>query len=367
MPDPRHWPTGAELAVATGLLVGFVALLFVLSCIVPGRRAQGGAVAGEAPRTYTLNGMPIFVIVLLTAAIGQPLGLIRLAALVVLFPALLVVANALAFAASAALYFRGRHEARAVFGSGLRATLQAAFFGAERQPSLLGVDLKLFSYRPSLIGLVLLNLAFADAQLQEHGTLSVPMVLYQAFMLLYVLNYFQFEYGMIFTWDIVAERFGWMLVWGDYVLVPFFYSIPAWFLVDRLATPPTWAVAGLIALFLFGFVLFRGANEQKHRFKAGHDVRIWGRPAETLGGRLLISGFWGIGRHLNYTGEICIYLAFALTTGLQSWVPYLLPAWLIVLLAHRAWRDERHCQQKYGALWEQYVRRARFRMVPFVY
>jgi Delta14-sterol reductase len=367
MPDPWHWPTGAELAVATALLAGFVVLLFALSCIVPGRRAQGGAIAGETAKTYTLNGLAIFVIVLLLVAFGQALGLIRLAALVALFPALLVVANVLAFAASVALYLWGREEAHIVFGAGALATLKAAFFGAERHPSLLGVDLKLFSYRPSLIGLVLLNLAFADAQWQEHGTLSAPMILYQAFTLLYVLNYFQFERGMIFTWDIIAERFGWMLVWGDYVLVPFFYSLPAWFLVDRLATPPAWAVAGLIALYLFGFVLFRGANEQKHRFKVGRDVQIWGRPAETVGGRLLVSGFWGIGRHLNYTGEICIYLAFALTTGLQSWVPYLLPAWLSVLLAHRAWRDERHCHQKYGALWEQYVRRARFRMVPFVY
>jgi hypothetical protein len=31
---------------------------------------------------------------------------------------------------------------------------------------------------------------------------------------------------------------------------------------------------------------------------------IWGKPAETLGGRLLVSGFRGIGRKLNHTGEI---------------------------------------------------------------
>ena len=31
--------------------------------------------------------------------------------------------------------------------------------------------------------------------------------------------------------DVIAERFGWMLIWGDYVLVPFFYSLPGWFLV----------------------------------------------------------------------------------------------------------------------------------------
>ncbi|MGH8488681.1 MAG: DUF1295 domain-containing protein, partial [Gammaproteobacteria bacterium] len=111
----------------------------------------------------------------------------------------------------------------------------------------------------------------------------------------------------------------------------------------------------------------RGANEQKHRFKADPSARIWGRPAETLGGRLLVSGFWGIGRHLNYSGEICVYLAFALTTGFGSVLPYLLPAWLIALLIHRARRDERRCYAKYGTLWTQYTHRARFRMLPFVY
>jgi delta14-sterol reductase len=118
---------------------------------------------------------------------------------------------------------------------------------------------------------------------------------------------------------------------------------------------------------VFGFWLFRGANEQKHRFKRDRMARIWGRPAEALEGRLLVSGFWGIGRHLNYTGEICIYLAFTLTAGFSSAIPYILPLWLIGLLAHRAWRDESRCRAKYGDLWRRYSERARFRMVPFLY
>jgi len=80
-----------------------------------------------------------------------------------------------------------------------------------------------------------------------------------------------------------------------------------------------------------------------------------------------VSGFWGIGRHLNYSGEICIYAAFALTTGFTSPIPYLLPAWLTVLLVHRAWRDERRCRERYGELWTHYTARARFRMVPYLY
>jgi Delta14-sterol reductase len=204
-------------------------------------------------------------------------------------------------------------------------------------------------------------------QYETYGTLSTAMVLYQIFTLVYIFNYFQFEYGMLHTWDMVAERFGGMLIWGDYVLVPFFYSLPGWFLVHRLEPLPAWAAVGLMGLFLFGFCLFRGANGQKHRFKLDPATRIWGRPAETIGGRLLVSGLWGLGRHLNYSGEIVIYLAFALTTGFDSVVPYLLPAWLGALLIHRARRDERRCRAKYGDLWTRYTRRVPFRMLPLVY
>jgi len=48
-------------------------------------------------------------------------------------------------------------------------------------------------------------------------------------------------------------------------------------------------------------------------------------------------------------------------------VPYVLPLWLVCLFSHRAWRDDQRCRAKYGALWDEYCRRARFRMIPFVY
>ena len=78
--------------------------------------------------------------------------------------------------------------------------------------------------------------------------------------------------------------------------------------------------------------MFRGANAQKWRFKQDPTAVIWGEKAEAIGGSLLISGWWGIGRHLNYTGEIGVYLALTLATGFDSFVPYLLPLWMLVLL-----------------------------------
>ncbi|MGH8508034.1 MAG: DUF1295 domain-containing protein [Gammaproteobacteria bacterium] len=357
-----------DLETLAGALAGvaaFVSLLFIGSRLLPGPEARGAPSGG--PLLYRLNGLTLFVLIAFAAALGQAMGWWSLSLLYRHFVPIFIAANVFAFLFTGIVFLHSKWPSGQKGRNSLAETLRGLYFGAELNPRLAGVDLKLFSYRPSLIGLALLNAAFAVAQYETYGTVSGAMVLYEIFTLIYVCNYFQFEYGMLYTWDIVAERFGGMLIWGDYVLVPFFYSLPGWFLVHRLEPLPVPAALALIALFLFGFWLFRGANAQKHRFKADPGAKIWGRPAETLGGRLLVSGFWGIGRHLNYSGEICIYLAFALTTGGGSFLPYLLPAWLIALLIHRAARDERRCGAKYGALWTEYTRKARFRMVPFVY
>lgn len=363
-------PFGAhELSLGALLFGGFVAALF-LGSFLPGQVLEGVVLADGTRLRYRLNGLRLFV--LLSAATAACL-LWRPAAIGAVhhhFWPLFAAANVFAFGLALYLTIVGRRrEAQrgAPRPGGALAFLSDYFYGAEVNPRLFGLDLKMFSYRPSLMGLGLINVSFAVAQYQMHGAVSTRMWLYQAFYFAYLVNYFQFEHGMLFTWDVIAERFGWMLVWGDYVLVPFFYSIPGWFLLDRMDPMPVWEIAALVILYLVGFVLFRGANEQKHRFKIDPTTKIWGKPPETIGGKLLASGFWGIGRKLNYTGELCMYFAWTIPCGFDSVVPFLLPLWLVGLFSHRAWRDEQRCKAKYGATWDEYCRRARFRMIPFIY
>lgn len=349
-----------SLAQALLEVSGFVAALFLGSRLLPGTVHEGARLADGSRQRYRLNGLLLLALLAASVALGMGLGIFSLSAVYRDVWPLFVAANVLAVGLTVVLFARRRR-------SGASRTAYDLFYGSELNPTWFGVDLKMFSYRPSLMGLALLNAAFAAEQYRVYGTISTRMALYQVFTLLYVVNYFQFEHGMLFTWDIIAERFGGMLIWGDYVLVPFFYSIAGWYLVDQWEPLAPAALAGLVLLYLVGFCLFRGANGQKHRFKTDPHSTIWGRPAEALDGKLLVSGFWGVGRKLNYTGELCLYGAWTLTCGFASLVPYLLPAWLTLLLGHRAWRDERRCREKYGELWTAYCRRARFRMVPFIY
>jgi delta14-sterol reductase len=350
--------TPLSVALAALGIACFVALLFLGSLLVPGRVREGRPQSDGRAVQYRLNGLALFVLCLAGVAVFQLAGP-GLAALARHFWSLIIAANLLAWPAALVLFLAGRPDRSR--------RLRDFFIGIERNPSLFGVDLKMFSYRPSLIGLALINLAFAALQWQQAGRLTLAMTLYQLFTLLYVANYFHFERGMLFTWDIIEERFGWNLIWGDFVLVPFFYGLPAIYVFLRPNPLPIAAVPLLLAVYGFGFWLFRGANEQKHRFRETPDRPIWGRAPRAIGGRLLISGFWGIGRKLNYTGELLMYLSWTFLSGFHSAVPYLVPIWLFCLLAQRAERDDRRCRAKYGALWGEYCRQARFRMFPYIY
>ncbi len=351
-------PSLSAVALATGGMMLFVAALFVGSMLLPGR-AEAGATRPDGSRiAYRLNGLALFMLTLVVA-VSLELAGSRLGRLFENFWSLLIAANLFAFFLSILLVWTGRATTRP--------TLRSFFYGAVRDPALLGIDLKLFSYRPSLVGLMVVAIACAARQCEASGGITLAMALWLGMVIFYLFNYFQFEHGMLHTWDIIEERFGWMLVWGDYVLLPFFYSLPGLLLAESGGDVPMPLALFCVALYVFGFWLFRGANQQKHAFRRDPSVRIWGRPARTIDKRLLVSGFWGVGRKLNYTGELCLYIAWTALAGWSSPLAWLLPLWLAILLVHRAARDDRRCRAKYGALWDEYCRAARFRMVPFLY
>jgi delta14-sterol reductase len=361
--------TLSSLAVAGAIYCAFFFALLGAAMVLPGPVVTGFPSPDGTRKHYTMNGLSLWVATHIVLGAGilvldwSPAHLVRN------FWSYFAVVNVFAVAWMAVLYVGGQRRRTAKpRGAGLRGLVADLWYGVELNPAWRGVDLKVFAYQPSLIGLSLLNLAFAWAQWEQHGGLTPQMIAFQTFWWLYLTTHYLREVGVLSMWDVIAEEFGFMLVWGDLVLVPFFYCIGGWWLVGDPRGPiGTIELAGLFGLFGLGLWIFRGANAQKDRFKRDPEAKIWGRPAQTLGGRLLVSGWWGIGRKINYTGEIMLYGAIALCTGFQSVVPYLLPLWLCVLLSHRAWRDEKRCRAKYGALWDEYCARARFRMIPFIY
>jgi delta14-sterol reductase len=344
------------------IFVGWFFFVFAATKWLPGKIRQGVELRDGSRVTYNLNGWTFWWLVHVVLFAGTLIFDLSIAKLILYVPSIFIVGTVFSLGWSWILYKGGPPS-----GPGAWTFVKDFVMGTQLNPSWLGVDLKVFAYQPSLMGLAVLNVAFAYAQYEAIGRIATQMWLYQTFWWGYLATHYYWEENVISMWDVIAEKFGLMLVWGDLVYVPVLYSIGGWYVMG-ITEPMHPAVAsGLCALYLMGLWIFRGSNMQKHHFKHDREALIWGKPAQTLGDRLLISGWWGIGRKLNYTGEICVYFSFILTSGFHSWVPYVLPGSLVILLVHRAWRDEQRCAEKYGDLWKEYCAKARFRMVPFLY
>ena len=86
------------------------------------------------------------------------------------------------------------------------------------------------------------------------------------------------------------------------------------------------------------------------------------------GTKLLISGWWGVARHINYFGDLLMAWSWGLTTGFGSYFPYAYASfYLTPLLIHREMRDDAACQEKYGDDWQKYKKIVPYKMIPYIY
>jgi delta14-sterol reductase len=363
--------TPSSLLTAAQMVLGFVAALWLGARFLPGLERKGYPDPDGTLKHYKLAGMTLYFMTHIALGVATFGFGVSLTPVIAHFWSIFIVANVLAVSLSLFLFVRGRRGDARKYphppGNPLPLWLQDLWFGAEQNPDLLGVDLKMFLYHPSLIGVYLIVVSFAYAQRDRYGVVLPQTWCLLAFWFFYLFTHYVKEEFMLSTWDILSENLGFMLVWGDLVYVPFLYSLPGWWLLDQREPFTTWQWVGLSLFFFFALWIFREANWQKERFKQDRDTEIWGRRAETVGGRLLVSGWWGVARKINYAGEIAVYVAFALTTGTRSFYPYLLPLSLTLLLVQRAARDDKKCGAKYGELWQTYCERVRFRIFPYLY
>jgi 7-dehydrocholesterol reductase len=197
---------------------------------------------------------------------------------------------------------------------------------------------------------------------------------------IYVLYFFWKEAWYLKTIDIHHDHFGWMLAWGDCVWLPYMYTLQGLYLVfNPIELSPTYAIS-VLAIGLFGFWIFASANNQKDKFrKMESQARIWGKEPEKIvcqyktqdgskiESKLLVSGWWGYARHMNYTGDLILSFAYSLACGLTSVFPYFYFIFLSILLVHRCLRDEDRCQKKYGHHWKEYCSRVPYRLIPKIW
>ena len=173
---------------------------------------------------------------------------------------------------------------------------------------------------------------------------------------------------MIQTMDIIHEKFGWMLLMLDIVMVPFIFPMQAYYIYAARPQHSTAYLLFFLAMHCIGYYIFDTANSQKDYFRENPNEAVpsgfprlpWGRLHEPKyiqtqrGTKLLVDGWWAHARHCNYLGDLLMSWSWGLTCGYGSIFPFAYTAYLTPLLIHREIRDDRECRQKYGEDWEKY-------------
>jgi delta14-sterol reductase/lamin-B receptor len=357
-------------ARGAGYVVGWLAFQIVLQIALPGRRVLGLAQRDGLKLHYKLNGLASYVVSL--AALGglYAAGNLRGRSVLAELGSMLSTSIVFAFALSLFLYVYGFSSNRAERRSGN--VVYDYFMGSALNPRVGEFDLKFFF--ESKIGLtswIAIDLAMAAAQYERSGHLSIPMMLVLGFQIFYVGDFYVFEDAMLSTWDINYENYGFMLAFGFVVWMPFNFSLQSQYLVYHDPALPVWTLPLIVALNFAGYWIFRSSNLQKHKFRTDPDALIWGKKPTFIqtkrGTKLLTSGWWGRARHTNYLGDLMMALAWCLPTGISHVPPYFYFIYFAPLLIDRERRDHRECAKKYGADWDTYCEKVKYRIIPFVY
>ncbi|BBH09451.1 Ergosterol biosynthesis ERG4/ERG24 family [Prunus dulcis] len=330
------------------ILALFFAYLAIAGSILPGKVVPGATLPDGSRLHYRCNGLLSLLLLIGLLGFGAKMDFVSLTAIsdrgfevlstTFLFSVLVTLEL---YAAGCKSSNRGSSVKPHVTGN----LLHDWWFGIQLNPQFMGIDLNwndgLAFYQP-----------FGSCEKYPRWHLEsindpLPVVLCVI------------HPGLLFSrgvhdlhWDIIAERLGFMLVFGDL----------GWWLLSNNVELGTAAVVANCLTFLIG-----GANKQKHVFKKNPKAPIWGRPARVIGGKLLASGYWGIARNCNYLGDLLLALSFSLPCGISSPVPYFYPIYLLILLIWRERRDEARCAEKYKEIWAEYRRLVPWRILPYVY
>ncbi len=350
------------------------AVFFLLQLILPARRVPGYVTdpATGAPRRYRLNGLLVYVVVLIVWAFEltgmERVWFYRSSVYAVAGGTVLAVIFTLVAVFSQP---KGENEN----------TWLALWEGRAQELSFLGerFDVKMYLYVVGGAMFALNALSGAAYHYELFGDDSNPGVfLYAAFFTFYIMDYFIFERVQLYTYDLIHENLGFKLVWGGLIVYGWLYILPLW----GMAVHPDPGFSGLLrsvwligtpVLFLGGWAIGRGANLQKYTFKRWPDRKFLGLidPVYIEAGdrKILCSGFWGVARHFNYLGEgflaLSISLVFGYVGNLWAWTYFI---FIVSFFTVRQLYDDRFCAEKYGPeRWAEYQERVKYRIFPGIY
>jgi len=201
---------------------------------MPGIRIKGLPIPSENNRqlTYLCNGIGCWYATLGIAFILQYARLFPLARLADEMGSLITIGVIAANLLALWLYLAGITSRKKTRVSGH--LIYDFFMGVILNPRIGRIDLKLFSeIRIPWILLFFLTLSAAAKQYELYGAISAPMAFTILAHGLYTNACMKGEECIPTTWDIFYEKFGWMLIFWNYVGVPFVYCFQSFYILKN--------------------------------------------------------------------------------------------------------------------------------------
>jgi 7-dehydrocholesterol reductase len=264
--------------------------------------------------------------------------------------------------------------------------------GLEFHPRIGGVDIKqLTNCRFGMIFWQVIIIIFAFFSYYSGG-FNVAMWVTVVLQTIYIAKFFWWETGYFNTLDITLDRAGYYICWGCLVFLPAFYTFTCYYLANNPSMIS--GLMGSVILLLGCWFIWMNykVDKEKEDFKANPDCKIWGKKAEFIApfhhsvvkgadpqnaginpeegkkpSKLLVSGWWGKSRHMNYTYEIGLSGCWSVVGAPLGIAPFAYLGYIIALLVHRIYRDEDKCRVKYGKYWDEYCKRVPARLIPGIY
>ncbi|KAF9448326.1 ERG4/ERG24 ergosterol biosynthesis protein [Macrolepiota fuliginosa MF-IS2] len=362
------WDTQAAL-----IYLAWYAFCVLSWVILPGDWVEGTTLRDGGKKKYKINAFSTFLLALgITSGIILNYGPESFTILYEKWVGFLTASILMSVVQALYVYaFSFRSGALLALGGNSGNFIYDFFIGRELNPSIGSFDIKSFNeLRPGLILWVLINISMACEQAVRRGGLANvtdSMWLVLAFQFWYVADGLYNEPALFTTMDITTDGFGFMLAVGDLVWVPFTYSLQARYLAFHPVELGTVRTLAIIGVNLFGYWIFRTANNEKNEFRNGKNPKNLKFMETKRGTKLLTSGWWGLSQHPNYLGDLVMAFAWSLPTLFDTPITYFYVCYFTVLLMHRQRRDDEACQQKYGDDWNKYKKLVPYRIFPYIY
>lgn len=373
-----NWGRVDSVVKLMGVWLGLACLGFLL----PGKTVYGPTTSkGHTPK-YTDNGWLHCILSFVIYIGGSYMDLWDLSLLYDLHYETVVFLNAFAMVFCVFLVFKAYNFPSTADVLRHGNIMTDYYKGVELYPRLLGIDIKaLVNCRFSMSYWQLFSFS---AMMAKPDNLALRWCAIS--QILYLAKFFYWEAGYLTsTIDIVVDRAGFYETWGCFVWVPVIYTHHT-----RMTSlgKSSWSDSSITALGIISILsmllnYWTDYQKQVFREKDGK-VNLWGKPAEiihctyevcdanrkkrTKKSILLASGWWGIARHPQYSWELItawIWGIFAVSCGYLTGIIY--PAFLTILLFHRAIRDQDKCLKKYGEDYKRYMKQVPYKIIPYIY